>query len=142
MKNIFNYTKNNILQEMPAGNLVVKSPIDFDIGGWSYKTYDHKNNIRENLKNKWCSTIINLFIFDEDVQYEEVKDFFESNLYEKNGRNSFLIYCLAVPTSISLEVTQLLNLKQKFISDTYSNQFHVDDYVIYVNDFVKNIILL
>ena len=115
MKNIFDYTKNTILREMPSGNLVVKSHVNYDIGNWSHKTYDIENNIRENLKKKWCPTIINLFIFDEDVQYEQVKDFFESNLYEKNGRNSFLIYCLSVTKSISLEVTQLLNLKQKYI---------------------------
>jgi len=142
MKNIFDYTKNTILHGMPAGNLVVKSPIDYDIGGWSYKTYDSEDNIRENLRNKWCSTIINLFIFDKDIQFEHVKNFIESNLYEKHGRHSYLIYCLAVPKSISLEVIQLTNLKQKFISDTYSNQFYVDDYVVYVNDFVKNITLL
>ena len=75
MKNIFDYTKNTILQGMPAGNLVVKSPIDYDIGGWSYKTYDSEDNIRENLRNKWCSTIINLFIFDKDIQFEHVKNF-------------------------------------------------------------------
>ncbi len=142
MKYIFDYTKNNILKEMPTGNLVTKSTIDYDIGNWIYKTYDNENNIRENLKNKWCSTVINLFIFDKESKYEHIKSFFESNLYEKNGRNSFLIYCLAVPESLSLNVNQLLNSKQKFISDTYSNQFQINDYVIYVNDFVKNIILL
>ena len=127
---------------MPTGNLVVKNPIQYNIEGWDYKTYDNDHDIRMTLKNKWCSTVINLFIFDESTQYNTVKDFFESNLYEIHGRHSFLIYCIAVPISISDDVTKLLNKKQKFISDNYTNIFTIDNYAIYVNDFVKNLILL
>ncbi len=142
MKHIFDYTKNNILRGMPSGNLVIKSPVDYDIGYWSYKTYDNDVDIRNNLRNKWCSTVINLFIFNDDTQYETVENFFNSNLYEKHGRHSYLIYCLAVPSLLSIDVTKLLNSNQKFISDTYSNKFECDNYVIYLNNFVKNIILL
>ncbi len=81
MKHIFDYTKNNILRGMPSGNLVIKSPVDYDIGYWSYKTYDNDVDIRNNLRNKWCSTVINLFIFNDDTQYETVENFFNSNLY-------------------------------------------------------------
>jgi len=142
MKNLFDYTHTKILKGIPTGNLVVKSPVEFDIGTWSYKTYDNDKDIRTTLKNKWCSSVINIFIFDKDSQYQIVEDFFESNLYEKHGRNSFLIYCLVVPKTIHLETTALLTQKQKFISDTYSTQFIFDDSVIFLNDFVKNIILI
>ena len=85
MKSVFDYTKDNILKGMPSGNLVVKSEINYDIGFWQYKTYDANSDIRNILRSKWCSTVINLFIFDETTQFDTVEKFFDSNLYEKNG---------------------------------------------------------
>lgn len=141
MEKIFNYTKIKILRDMPTGNLVVKSPVEFDISAWSYKTYDNDENIRNTLKSKWCSTVINIFIFDKNSQYQHIENFFESNLYQINGRHSYLIYCLIVPKKLHLETTNLLTKKQKFISDTYSTQILFEDSIIFLNDFVKNITL-
>lgn len=139
---VFKIVKTTILKDMPTGMLVTKHTPTFDFGFWDHKSYDSTTSIRDTLKSKWCSTVINHFIFDIDTTPIDIQTFIESNLYEIHWRHSYLIYCLSIPSKCHKEADVILQSPRKFMSDTYSNKIFVGDYCVYVNDFVKNIILL
>ena len=137
---MFEFVKTRILKNMPTGMIVSQYFPKYDIGHWEHKSYDSQTNIRDTLKSKWCSTVINLFVFSQDTTSDSIITFIDSNLYEKQGKNSYLIYCMAIPHPLENSIDEFMKTKRKFISDTYSNKFIVDGYVVYVNDFVKNLL--
>jgi len=138
---LFKIVKTTILKNMPTGLIVTKHIPTFDFGFWEHKSYDSTTDIRNTLRSKWCSTVINHFIFDVDTTPIDIQTFIESNLYETHGRNSYLIYCLSIPSKYHKEADGILQSPRKFISDTYSSKIFVGDYCVYVNDFVKNLLL-
>ena len=139
---VFKIVKTSILKNMPTGMFVTKHTPTFDFGFWDHKPYyNTTGSIKETLKAAWCSSIINHFIFDMDTNAREVQEFINENKYEVHGRGAYLIYCLTVPFKIHNETDAILQVPGGHISDTFSHKIFVGDYCVYVNDFVKHLLL-
>jgi len=142
MKNLFDFVKNDLLKGMPAGMLVTASPIDFDIGHWQHKPYFDNQNINHHLKQQWCSTIVNLFIFDETIRDDQIEKFADENDFEKHNRHIYLVYFIAIPKIKVFPSTEKI-LKYKSLNiNRFSQKIEFGDYYIFVNDFIKHILLI
>lgn len=125
---------------MPSGMLVTRQNPEYNYDGWQLKVFGESNNIRETLRSQWTPTVINLMLFDKETPVESIITFHEHNLYELHGRSSYLIYCIIVPINYHDSLYPILTKKQKFISDQYETYQTYEDYNIYINDFVKDIL--
>lgn len=140
--NIFEFTRDVVLNGMPSGMLATKSEIDFDIGGWQHKSYDNDNDVRNILKMKHCSSTINILEFDLSAIPNDIFKFMSENKFELLDRNAFFVYCIVIDKLIvdnSLERTMKSN---SFAMDRFSTQIVVEDKSIFINDFIKNILYL
>lgn len=141
MKELFEFVRDNILHGMPSGCLVTRRPVEFDIGMWQHKAYNTNDAVYDHLRGIWTPHTINLIIFDEEAKDEDVKTFVGANAFEKNERNIYLVYCMAIKTSLVTNDLADFLKKQTFPFNAYTNKVPFNDYSIFVCDFVKNLLL-
>lgn len=142
MREVFEFARDNLLRGMPSGMLVTPAKVDFDIGHWQHKPYWDNDNIKHHLKQCWCSTVINIFIFHDTIRNDQILKFMDDSDFEIHGRNIFLIYLLCVPRSkVTVETDRIVGCKNMNIN-RFSQKVEHQGYVIYINDFVKNILKL
>lgn len=119
---------------MPSGNLVTKDPIDFDIGMWQHKTYIANDNIRAQLRSKWCSKTINIIQFDDEIFSQNIVTFLKENDFGSLGRDSYYIYCLSFSNAcLTIELIEELK-RSEFIMSRYVHVCDINDNCIYIND--------
>ena len=126
---------------MPAGCLVTKDTIDFDVGMWQCKTYEKSYQIYDILRSKWTPHTINLIIIDDDATFENIKNYVTSNSFEINQRYIYLVYCIAIKTEkVTNELANFLKTRT-YPMNSYHNKLSYNGYTIFVCDFVKNLLL-
>jgi hypothetical protein len=141
-QNVFTFIKLAILNGMPSGLLVTKNEINLDIGYWQHKSYENDSYIIQSLSQKWCSKTINIFEFSESTSKENIIQFLNKNKFIDIGRLFIHIYCLVFPKRVVDEPLRKM-LKSNVLSmDNFSIEISVDEYSIFVNDFIKNILFL
>ncbi len=140
MTDLFTYVKDNILHGMPAGCLVTKDDVKFDIGMWQHKSYDYSSRIYEYLRSKWTPHTINLMILDDSCTAHDLIKFQEENSFELKWRSIYLVYCIAIKTSIiTPDLIYCLKTK-KHVMNSYTEKIMYGDYTIFVCDLVKNVL--
>lgn len=140
MKELFEYIRDNVLHGMPAGCLVTKNEINFDIGMWQHKTYEHSNQIYEYLRSKWTPHTINLMILDDICTTENIIKFQNDNSFEFKWRSIYFIYCIAMKSDkVTPEICHLLKT-QKYFMNTYHQKVLYKEYTIFVCDLVQNLL--
>jgi len=142
MKEIFDFVKDNILKGMPAGQVVTLTPPLFSINSWQSKTYDDNNKIKDNLKGKWASTLINIMILDPNISDAQLKKFMDENDFKKYGRGIFLIYCLVIETAKVNENIKHILVDTELTINRFSTIINHGAYSIFVNDFIKDILYI
>ena len=137
---LFEHVKENMLKNMPAGMLVTKNDITFDIGYWQHRAYRDNNNIDLTLRNDECSTIINLMIMDETITEPQMYKFLdEIDLTLRILIRVNLVYFLAIPTN---RVTQGIKNKLRYKSlnvNRFSESVEIEQYTIFENEFIHNL---
>ena len=142
MKEIFDFVKDNILRGMPTGQIVTLTPPLFSIEHWQSKTYDDNNKIKDNLKGKWTSTLINIMILDPNISEAQLKKFMDENDFKKYGRHIFLIYCLIIETTKVNENIKHILIDTELTINRFSTIINHGAYSIFVNDFIKDILYI
>jgi len=141
MKQLFEHVRDTILHGMPAGCLVTKGAIDFDIGDWQHKTYDNSLDIYACLRSKWTPHTINLLIVDDAAIPHGVQKFVDENHFPRNWKSIYLAYSIAIRTEkVTNELMDFLK-NQPYPMNRYSNKVICGDYTIFVVDFIKNLLL-
>lgn len=139
---LFNKIKSNYLKNMPSGMVVAKDELSFDVGHWNFKSYDDNNDIKGTLKRKWCSTIINILFLDGDITKDNIHRLMDDLDFIKFNRNTYLVYIIAIPEEhVNEEVVEKLKSPSLSIN-RFTLNFKEDGYVLFLNDFIKNIIKL
>lgn len=125
---------------MPSGLLVTQYDIDYDIEHWQHKTYENNDLIFEKLRGKWCPTTINLLILSDTATGENFINYLINNSFQKGQRNTYLTYCISVKTDILNDEIIDFSKSNKLIMSNYSNRYKFNEYTIFINDFIKNIL--
>lgn len=140
MEDLFKYVRDTILHGMPAGCLVTKTDVKFDIGMWQHKSYEHSSEIYPYLRSKWTPHTVNLLILDDDCSTDNILKLMEDNAFETKLRSIYLIYCIAVKSNIvTPELCSSLK-NQKYIMNSFSEKLNYKDYTIFVCDLLKNLL--
>jgi len=140
MKDLFEYVRDSILHGMPAGCLVTKDAINFDIGMWQHKTYDYTTQIYSYLRSKWTRHSINLIILDDVCAASDLINFIEENSFDSKWRNIYFVYCIAIKTNnVTSELYQFLKTK-KYPMNSYHQKIIYKDYTIFICDLVQNLL--
>lgn len=139
MNELFQYIKNNILNGMPYGCLVSSEKYKFLDQNWQYKTYKEEDNIRNELRSIWCPSTINILLFSEDVITPNIIEFLKNNLFEMHGRHMYLVYTLAIPTTVINEELSTVLIESLFPQNKFSKHSEFNGYTVYLNNFMKDI---
>lgn len=140
-KNIFDFTRNSILNGMPAGMLVTKDPVDFDIGYWQNKTYE-SYVIRDILAKKHCSNTVNILCFDKTTPYENVLKCIVDNDYFVHERKAFHIYTMIFDKETINESIRKELISHKLFVNNFSTEISVETHSIFICDYVKPLLYL
>jgi hypothetical protein len=141
-QNIFNFTKNVILNGMPTGMLVTKGPININVGHWQTQTYDHNIDIWNTLKTKICPVTINILEFDDSMTYQEASLFINQNKFELIDRRSFFVYCIIVNKLKVDNSFRNMMASNEFQMDKFETEIITDGYSIFINNLMKNILYI
>lgn len=137
----FEFTKRLILKNMPSGLIATKSPIMYDIGLWRNEVYKQNEDITSILSVK-CSKTINIFGWDESATQDNILAFITDNRFEKKIRHFYFIYTYIFPKTILTDIIRNELSNNALMIDTFGIEISVDGYVIFVNNFIRNMLLL
>lgn len=141
-QNIFNFTKQVILNGMPSGMLVTKDPVNIDVGHWQTQTYDNNTDIWNTLKIKICPVTINILEFDDSMSYEDACSFIHRNKFELIDRQSFFVYCIIINKLKVDNSFRNMMSSNEFQMDKFETEIITDGYSIFINNFMKNILYI
>ena len=136
---LFEYVKKNMLKDMPAGMLVTKNNITFDIGHWQHRAYEDNNNIDAILKRDRCSTLINLMILDKTITQDQLFKFIDDIDLSIRGRNIHLIYFLSIHKPLVTE-GMFNKLKYRTLNiNRFSKNVEVEQDIVFENEFISDL---
>jgi prepilin-type processing-associated H-X9-DG protein len=123
---------------MPAGMIVTKDSVDFDIGKWQHKTYDNASGVYQILRSKWCSNTINILFFDGSI--DDFDWFWQQNDFGVIGRNAYHIYTVVVPQSMMCDRLITILNNRKILFTRYDTHIQCENKTILVNNFIRNML--
>jgi hypothetical protein len=140
--NTFKFVKDVVLNRMPSGMLVTKSPVDFDIGCWQHKYYSHNIDVRSSMLRMRCSNTVNILEFDESSTVDTISTFILANRYETIGRYAFNVNCIILYKNIVNDTIRNIMSGNKLLVDRFSTEISIDNYSVFINDFIKSILYI
>lgn len=140
--NTFNFVKDVVLNGMPSGMLVTKNPVDFNVGYWQHKYYGSNVDVRSNMLRVRCSNTVNILEFDESSTFESISMFVSANKYETIGRYAFNVNCIVLYRVMVNDNIRKVLASNKLLMDNFSTEISIDNFSVFINDFIKNILYL
>ena len=136
---LFEHVKENMLKNMPAGMLVTKNDITFDIGHWQHRVYTDNNNIDVILKKNPGSVLINIMILDNTITQKQIFKFIDEIDLSIHGRNIFVVYFLVLHTPlVTDDVVNKFRYRTLNIN-RFSEKIELGEYTIFENEFISNL---